>query len=146
MGIGITKLSLEKRRASCDLKVLGSRKGMSKGDKITQLTDAKVRSNRPLLKDSNLKAIMGLDDANIISKRRNGRDIGLAGKGHGMKTRSSNANFKMPLYMEEEISKFIEFGIALGFDFNDKKVRLANIVTKAYSKLREVKLKVANAQ
>ncbi|KAK0601488.1 hypothetical protein LWI29_024760 [Acer saccharum] len=52
----------------------------------------------------------------------------------------------MPWYLEEEISKFIDIGIALGVDFNDKKVRLADIVAKAYSKLRGVKLKMKNIQ
>ncbi|KAK1581639.1 hypothetical protein Q3G72_007620 [Acer saccharum] len=82
----------------------------------------------------------GYDEINIFSKRRNGRESGLSAKGHGMKTRSSNINYKMPWYLKEEISKFIDIGIALGVDFNDKKVRLADIVAKAYSKLRRVKL------
>ena len=88
----------------------------------------------------------GYDEINIFSKRRNGRNSGLSAKGHGMKTMSSNINYKMPWYLEEEISKFIGIGIALGVDFNNKKVtRLADIVVKAYLKLRGVKLKMANA-
>ena len=52
-----------------------------------------------------------------------------------MKPRSLKSNFKMSWYLEEEISKAIKIGVALGFDFNGKEVGLADIFAEAKRKL-----------
>ncbi|KAK0595436.1 hypothetical protein LWI29_006619 [Acer saccharum] len=86
------------------------------------------------------------DDTIKYSKRRNGRDYCLVVKGYGMKLRSSKNCLNLSWNLEKEISKVIDFGIAVGFDFNDKEVKMADIIDKAYSKLMGIKLKMANAQ
>ncbi|KAK0600044.1 hypothetical protein LWI29_011032 [Acer saccharum] len=66
------------------------------------------------------------------SKMRNDKVFCLAAKGHGMKSRSS----KLSWILEEEITKIINLGSALGFDFNDKEVRMSDVIAKAISKLK----------
>ncbi|KAI9187256.1 hypothetical protein LWI28_026026 [Acer negundo] len=77
------------------------------------------------------------------SNWRNGRDYGLAVKGDDMKLRSSKKCFHLSWNLEKEISKVIVFGVAAGFDFYGKEVKMADIVAKAYSKLLGFKLKMA---
>ena len=52
----------------------------------------------------------------------------------------------MSWILEEEITKIIDLGSALGFDFDDKEVRMSDVIAKAISKLKGVKLKMANKQ
>ncbi|KAK0580027.1 hypothetical protein LWI29_035292 [Acer saccharum] len=59
----------------------------------------------------------------------------LAAKGQTMKPRSLKSNFKLSWYLEEEISKAIKIGVALGFDFNGKEVGLADIFAETKRKL-----------
>ncbi|KAK0602017.1 hypothetical protein LWI29_029619 [Acer saccharum] len=69
-------------------------------------------------------------------KKRNGRSSCLSVKGNGMKTRYSKFNYKVSWSLEEEISKVVEVGVALGFDFNGKKVGIIDIFAEAKNKLK----------
>ncbi|KAK0599157.1 hypothetical protein LWI29_002838 [Acer saccharum] len=60
----------------------------------------------------------------------------LAVKGHVMKFRNSKSNFKMFWYLEEEISRIIRIGVALGLDFDNKKVGMADVFIEAKRKLK----------
>ena len=53
-----------------------------------------------------------------------------------MKTRYSKFNYKVAWNLEEEISKVINVGVALGFDFNGKKVGINDIFAEAKNKLK----------
>ncbi|KAK3206170.1 hypothetical protein Dsin_020216 [Dipteronia sinensis] len=86
------------------------------------------------------------DDAIKYSNMGNGRDYCLTVKGHSMKLRSSKNCLNLSWNLEKEISKVIDIGVAMGFDFNGKEVKMADIVAKAYSKLMGIKLKMENAQ
>ncbi|KAK1559313.1 hypothetical protein Q3G72_013129 [Acer saccharum] len=48
------------------------------------------------------------------------------------------------LGMKLRSSKNVSIGVAVGFDFNVKKVKMANIVAKAYSKLMGIRRKMVN--
>ncbi|KAK0602348.1 hypothetical protein LWI29_032533 [Acer saccharum] len=61
------------------------------------------------------------------SKMRNDKVFCLAAKGHGMKSRSSKYKLSV-LDPEEEITKIIDLGSALGFDFDDKEVRMSDVI------------------
>ena len=63
-----------------------------------------------------------------------------------MKLRSSKNCFIMSGKLEEEIFKIIDYGIAVGFDFKDKKVKMADIFAKVISKLMGIKSKMAKEQ
>ncbi|KAK0599383.1 hypothetical protein LWI29_004785 [Acer saccharum] len=60
----------------------------------------------------------------------------LAVKCHVMKFRNSKSNFKMFWYLEEEISRIIRIGVALGLDFDNKKVGMADVFIEAKRKLK----------
>ena len=52
-----------------------------------------------------------------------------------MKCRNSKNNLKLSLNFEDEFSRIIRFGVAMGMDFNGKKVGLADVFVEAKRKL-----------
>ena len=60
----------------------------------------------------------------------------LAVKGHVMKFRNSKNNLKLSLNFEDEISRIIRFGVAMGIDFDGKKVGLAAVFAELKRKLK----------
>ncbi|KAK0599314.1 hypothetical protein LWI29_004178 [Acer saccharum] len=53
-----------------------------------------------------------------------------------MKFRNSKSNFKMSWYLEEEISRIIKIGVALGLDFDNKEVGMVDVFVEAKRKLK----------
>ena len=81
-----------------------------------------------LLIVSNLVTVPVMWDGSI-------RNFRLAVKGHGMKTRSFKNNFKMWI-LEEELSKVLETGAALGYDFEGKEVGTFEILAAVKKSLK----------
>ena len=71
---------------------------------------------------------------NINQKMRKDKIFNLAIKCYGMKHRSSK--FKVSWIQEEELSKILNIGSALGFTFNGKEVRLIDVFSKVISNLK----------
>ncbi|KAK0579344.1 hypothetical protein LWI29_024872 [Acer saccharum] len=63
------------------------------------------------------------------------RDSSVSVKKHVMKTRYSKVNFKVSWNLEEGITKIIETGVKLGFDFKGKKVKMVDILAVLWKKL-----------
>ncbi|KAK0597426.1 hypothetical protein LWI29_025164 [Acer saccharum] len=70
----------------------------------------------------------------------------LVAKGHTMKCRNLKSNFKLSWYLEEEISKAVKIGVALGFDFDNKRVGMADVFTEGKRKLNLGGLKEVKVQ
>ncbi|KAK2664234.1 hypothetical protein Ddye_002808 [Dipteronia dyeriana] len=83
------------------------------------------------------------DEVFNVSNMMNVRDFCLAAKGQGMKTR--RFKYKMSWIFEKQISKVIDMGTALGFDFNGKGVRMADIFVRAFVKLKGDRSKLAKS-
>ncbi|KAK0600425.1 hypothetical protein LWI29_014837 [Acer saccharum] len=76
----------------------------------------------------------GKEEAIKNFKLRKDTDFLFKVKGHSMK--ASSSKFKLSGVIEDEIIKVIDMGIAMGFDFNGEKVRMADVFSKALSKLK----------
>ena len=101
-------------------------KGIRSGELITCSSDVskEVMSNKDNKKMSLTSGLITVpikwgDNVEAVqnSKRRN-----------GMKLRSSKNCFSMSWNLEEEILKVIDYGIAVGYDFKDKEVKMVDIV------------------
>ncbi|KAK0599670.1 hypothetical protein LWI29_007488 [Acer saccharum] len=73
---------------------------------------------------------------NINQKMRKDKIFSLAIKCYGMKHRSSK--FKVSWILEEELSKILNMGSALGLAFNGKEVRLADVFQNWFQILRGI--------
>ena len=108
--------------------------------------DVDIKMEQNIRPSEGIKNVERITCSGGVSKKglpKKDRDYGLAVKGYGMKLRRSKKCFHLSWILEEEISKVIDLGVAVGFDFNGKEVKMADIVAKAYSKLMGFKLKMA---
>ncbi|KAI9177736.1 hypothetical protein LWI28_018587 [Acer negundo] len=124
----------------CDSVLLISKGGSELGNHSVEAEGSPVTGMGFGLKGKSVPVKWGNNvDAVKNSKRMKGTDYCLVVKGHDMKLRSSKNCFNMSWNLEEEIFKVIDYGIDVGYDFKDKKVKMVDIFAKAISKLMGIK-------